>query len=171
VVTTELANAVWPTPRVKAASAIRPPAWRKAGLTARTAVDSFGQRVRALGKVAERKEMEFRLLRKKRNDRRSTRLDTGRHRSWTVPEPHGSFRVLFSPVWATFAITNRTAEGEKDALPDRRVTTIRVGRELRSVTVRWPIERRTTVQPSSVDSTAAFQSFVIVALIVTSNLA
>jgi hypothetical protein len=77
--------------------------------------------------------------------------------------------VLFSPLWATFAVTKRTAEGEKDALPDRRVTTIRVGRELRSVTVRWPIERRTTVQPSSVDSTAAFQSFVIVARIVTSN--
>jgi hypothetical protein len=77
--------------------------------------------------------------------------------------------VLFSPLWATFAVTKRTTEGEKDALPDRRVTTIRVGRELRSVTVRWPIERRTTVQPSSVDTTAAFQSFVIVARIVTSN--
>ena len=115
--------------------------------------------------------MVFRLLRKKRNDRPSTRLVALRHRSCTVPEPHGSFRVLFSPLWATFAVTKRTAEGENDAFPDRRLTTIRVGRELRSVTVRWPIDRRVTVQPSSVDSTAAFQSFVIVARIVTSNAA
>jgi hypothetical protein len=75
--------------------------------------------------------------------------------------------VRFSPLWVTLAVTKRTADGENDTFPDRRLTTTVVGRELRSVTVRWPIERRTTMQPSSVDSTDVFQSFVTVARSVT----
>jgi hypothetical protein len=123
------------------------------------------------GRVAGRNEIVFRPLRKKRNDLPPTLRVAERHRSRTVPEPHGSFRVLFSPLWVTLAVTKRTLAGENQAFPDRRVTTMRVGRELRSVTVRWPVERRTTVHPSSVDSTDVFQYFVIVARIVTSNAA
>ena len=137
-------------------------------MIARTVDDSRGHVLRASGRRALWNEISFRALRKKRKvppptARRALRqrafVTRGRHGDWTV--------VVCEPLWVTSMATNRTAAGEYETRPPAKVATTVVGRVLRSLVVRRPIEWIETGQPACIAWPTVFQSFVTVALRVT----
>jgi hypothetical protein len=77
--------------------------------------------------------------------------------------------VVRFPVWTSSPATKRTTAGEYETRPRSKVTSTVIGRRLRSLTVRRPIDRRAVGHPFSVVSVRAFQSFVTVASRVTPN--